>query len=220
MEIRRVSVEKLNPAAYNPRKDLKPGDSEYKKLARSLNHFGYVEPIVWNERTGNVIGGHQRLKVLIAEGAKEIEVSVVNLTINDEKALNVALNKVSGDWDADRLPELLQELLQQAEIDETLTGFDTEEIDGLLSAVTQSCDAYLDSFFENNAPPRPERKERQTEASNPVPAEPDRKADAEEPTAYQTVLVMHLDAEQMDILLSFLSECSFQYRIESEGGAA
>lgn len=64
MEIREVPVEKLNPAAYNPRKDLKPGDPEYEKLKRSLDTFGCVEPIVWNERTGNVVGGHQRLKVL------------------------------------------------------------------------------------------------------------------------------------------------------------
>ena len=54
MEIRRVPVSKLNPAAYNPRKDLQPGDAEYQKLARSLDQFGCVEPVVWNERTGNV----------------------------------------------------------------------------------------------------------------------------------------------------------------------
>lgn len=66
MEIRRVPVSKLNPAAYNPRKDLQPEDSEYQKLSQSLDRFGCVEPVVWNERTGNVVGGHQRLKILLA----------------------------------------------------------------------------------------------------------------------------------------------------------
>ena len=71
MEIRRVPVSKLNPAAYNPRKDLQPGDAEYQKLARSLEQFGCVEPVVWNERTGNVVGGHQRLKILLAAGLRQ-----------------------------------------------------------------------------------------------------------------------------------------------------
>ena len=57
MEIQKVSIEKLNPAAYNPRKDLKPGDAEYEKLKRSICEFGFVEPVVWNKATGNVVGG-------------------------------------------------------------------------------------------------------------------------------------------------------------------
>ena len=66
MEIRRVPVDRLNPAAYNPRRDLRPGDAGYDKLARSMEKFGCVEPVVWNQRTGNVVGGHQRLKILRA----------------------------------------------------------------------------------------------------------------------------------------------------------
>lgn len=64
MNIEKISVEKLLPAKYNPRKDLQPGDPEFEKLKRSITEFGYVEPIIWNKRTGVVIGGHQRLKVL------------------------------------------------------------------------------------------------------------------------------------------------------------
>ena len=60
MNIQKISVEKLNPAVYNPRKDLKPGDKEYEKLKRSIEEFGYVEPVIWNQKTGNVVGGHQR----------------------------------------------------------------------------------------------------------------------------------------------------------------
>ena len=70
MEIRKVDAGRLNPAAYNPRRDLQPGDPAYQKLARSMTRFGCVEPIIWNERTGNVVGGHQRLKVLIAAGKR------------------------------------------------------------------------------------------------------------------------------------------------------
>ena len=70
MEIRKVPISLLNAAPYNPRKDLQPGDPEYQKIARSIEKYGCVEPIIWNERTGNVIGGHQRLKVLAATGVR------------------------------------------------------------------------------------------------------------------------------------------------------
>lgn len=66
--IEKVNITKLNPAEYNPRKDLKPGDKEYDKLKRSIEEFGYVEPIIWNNRTGRIVGGHQRLKVLVESG--------------------------------------------------------------------------------------------------------------------------------------------------------
>ena len=65
MLIQKVSADRLNPAAYNPRRDLKPGDKDYEKLKRSIEEFGFVEPVVWNRRTGFVVGGHQRLKVLL-----------------------------------------------------------------------------------------------------------------------------------------------------------
>ena len=64
MNIEKKNVKDLLPADYNPRKDLKPGDPEYEKLKRSIEQFGYVEPVIWNEKTGRVVGGHQRLKVL------------------------------------------------------------------------------------------------------------------------------------------------------------
>jgi len=65
LEIRRISLLKINPAPYNPRKDLKPGDPEYEKLKRSMDEFGIADPLVWNERTGNLIGGHQRYKIIL-----------------------------------------------------------------------------------------------------------------------------------------------------------
>ena len=71
MNIQKIRAELLNPATYNPRKDLKPGDKEYEKLKRSIEEFGYVEPVIWNQKTGNVVGGHQRLKVLLDLGQTE-----------------------------------------------------------------------------------------------------------------------------------------------------
>jgi DNA modification methylase len=133
MEIRKIPVSMINPAPYNPRIDLQPGDPEYEKLKRSIEEFGYVEPLVWNERTGNLVGGHQRYKILVNEqGATEVEVSVVDLDETREKALNLALNKIRGDWDEEKLAQVLAEL-QESDLDVTLTGFDQEEVTELLS---------------------------------------------------------------------------------------
>lgn len=99
MVIQKVSADRLNPAAYNPRRDLKPGDRDYEKLKRSIEEFGFVEPVVWNERTGFVVGGHQRLKVLLDMGETEIDCVVVDLEPDREKAPNLALNRIQGDWD-------------------------------------------------------------------------------------------------------------------------
>ena len=79
MNLQRISVDRLKPAKYNPRKDLKPGDPAYEKIRRSLHEFGYVDPVIWNEVTGNIVGGHQRYKVLTAEGATEIDCVVVHI---------------------------------------------------------------------------------------------------------------------------------------------
>jgi len=92
MNIEKIGADLLQPAKYNPRKDLKPGDAEYEKIKRSIEEFGYVEPVIWNKTTGNVVGGHQRLKVLLELGQSEVDCVVVELDEQREKALNVALN--------------------------------------------------------------------------------------------------------------------------------
>ncbi len=130
LDIRQLHISDLNPAEYNPRKDLKPGDIEYEKLLRSMEEFGYVEPIVWNERTGNIVGGHQRLKILKQLGTELIDCVVVNLDEAREKALNIALNKISGEFDLPKLSEVLQEL-KLGGFDFTLTGFEDDEVDKL-----------------------------------------------------------------------------------------
>jgi len=132
MRIEWVPIERINPAPYNPRKDLRPGDPEYEALRRSIGHWGLVEPLVWNERTGNLVGGHQRLKVLIEQGVQEVEVSVVDLDPEDEKALNLALNKIQGDWDEDKLGGVLEELDRYG-YDLDLTGFSEHEVEELIA---------------------------------------------------------------------------------------
>jgi len=132
MKIEKIKVGLLKPARYNPRKDLKPGDKEYQKLRRSIEEFGYVEPVIFNRRTGNVVGGHQRLKVLLDLGHTEIDCVVVELDPEREKALNLALNKIQGEWDETKLAELMAELDAGA-FDVSLTGFDAAEVDELLN---------------------------------------------------------------------------------------
>lgn len=130
MRIEKKKVTDLIPADYNPRKDLKPGDKEYEKLKRSIHEFGYVDPLIWNQHTRRLVGGHQRLKVLKDMGIEDVDVVIVDMGEEKEKALNVALNKISGDWDKDKLMLLITDL-QGEDFDVSLTGFDPEELDDL-----------------------------------------------------------------------------------------
>lgn len=132
MHIERVPVASLNPAPYNPRKDLKPGDPEFERLRRSVDEFGLVEPLVWNRRTGVLVGGHQRLNVMIERGDTEVEVSVVDLSPEREKALNLALNKIQGEWDFEKLAAVLAELCQMPDFDVSLSGFEQAEVGEIL----------------------------------------------------------------------------------------
>jgi DNA modification methylase len=126
------NIGELVPAEYNPRKDLKAGDPEYEKLKKSIVEFDYVDPVIWNERTGHVVGGHQRLKVLRELGREEIEVSVVDLSEQKEKALNLALNKVQGEWDVPSLEDLLAEIKTFDFEDVEISGFSVDEIEEIL----------------------------------------------------------------------------------------
>ena len=131
MDIQKINIQKLKPAKYNPRIDLQPGDKEYQKIKKSIETFGYVEPIIVNKDM-TVIGGHQRLKVLKELGYSEVECVVVNLNKNQEKALNIALNKIGGEWDTEKLEELLLEL-KNSDFDLNVTGFDEDEINDIFS---------------------------------------------------------------------------------------
>jgi len=104
MEIAKKKLSELKPAPYNPRKIDK---ETLEKLKQSIQNFGYVEPLVWNKRTGHVVGGNQRLRVLKELGMDEVDVVIVDLSLEEEKALNLALNKIEGSWDLEKLEEVL-----------------------------------------------------------------------------------------------------------------
>lgn len=135
MEIRRIPLTAIVLAPYNPRKDLQPGEPEYEQIKRSIDRWDTVEPLVWNERTGTLVGGHQRLKVLRARGDTEVDVSVVDLPLEEEQALNIALNKVDGAWDAPRLLDLLDNL-KESRIEPEVTGFSAADVTAMLRSVS------------------------------------------------------------------------------------
>lgn len=130
MNIERIEINKLKTAEYNPRKDLTENDTEYQKIKNSIEEFGYVSPIIINSDF-TVISGHQRLKVLKSMGNKDIECIVVNFDKNKEKLLSIALNKISGEWDYQKLETLFNELSKE-EIDLNVTGFDEKEINKII----------------------------------------------------------------------------------------
>lgn len=133
MEIKELPLKELKPAAYNPRKKLKKGDKEYEKIKQSLLKFGYVDPIIVNKDM-TVIGGHQRLTVLKDLDYETAKCVIVDLPKEDEKALNIALNKITGQWDDALLADLLLDL-QESDFNLDLTGFEPPEIDDILSNI-------------------------------------------------------------------------------------
>ena len=123
MKVEKININDLIFPKYNPRRELKSEDEEYKKIKNSIKKFGYVDPIIINE-DNTIIGGNQRGNVLKDLGYNEIDVIRLNLNKADEKALNVALNKISGEWDKEKLYEVLKGF---EENDFLLTGFDNNE---------------------------------------------------------------------------------------------
>jgi len=132
MKIEKIDIKTIKPLKFNPRIDLKPEDEEYQKIKKSILEFDLVEPFVVNKRTGNLISGHQRLKILKELGKKEVEAVIVDLSKAKEKALNLALNKITGKWDYPRLKDLLIEI-DTGEFDIETTGFTEEEIEELIT---------------------------------------------------------------------------------------
>ena len=133
-EIKDIPISELKQSKYNPRKNLKPGDTEYEKLKNSILNFGYVEPVIWNKRSGNIVGGHQRAKVMQDLGYESITCIVVDLDDLQEKTLNIALNKITGEWDIPLLTDLLKEI-DNSDFDVCLTGFEPEELGEMFGEV-------------------------------------------------------------------------------------
>jgi hypothetical protein len=110
MEIQKLKIKDLKPAPYNPRKSSITQDENLKK---SLEKFGLVEPIIVNKQTGNIVGGHFRVRELKKMGIKEVDCAMVDLSLEDEKELNIRLNANLGEWDYDLLKEWDTDLLSE-----------------------------------------------------------------------------------------------------------
>ena len=132
-QLKMLPVSVLKPAAYNPRKKLKPGDKEYEKIKNSILEFGFADPLVVNSDM-TIVGGHQRLSVSIELGYTKVPCAVVDVDKVREKALNIALNKITGAWDENLLAELLKDI-EESDFDLGKTGFEPPEIDELFNAV-------------------------------------------------------------------------------------
>lgn len=143
MEIEHIKITDLKPAEYNPRRI---SDEDYQKLKNSISTFGLVDPIIVNLKNMHIVGGHQRYDVLLDEHMLDndfvAELPMVRLgdvgfvftdtelSIRDddhEKALNLALNKISGEWDNDKLSMVLEDL-EDSDLDLELTGFEEYEL--------------------------------------------------------------------------------------------
>jgi DNA modification methylase len=155
MNIEKIDIRKLKSAEYNPRKDLKKNNKEYKDILNSIKEFGYIQPLIVN-KDYTIIGGHQRLKVLKDLKYNEIDCIVIDVDKKKEKALNVALNKISGEWDFEKLTKLLQEIKIENNDDFTLTGFNDNELEKMMNDfqkenINENSDKYDDNFDVNKA---------------------------------------------------------------------
>lgn len=132
-ELIMIPISELKLAEYNPRKKLNPYDKEYRSLKKSIEEHGFAESVVVN-RDRTVIGGHLRIQVAKKIGYTEVPCTVMDLDKKQEKALNIALNKIKGYWDEAKLAELIGEL-DDGMLDLACIGFDAPEVNELLNAV-------------------------------------------------------------------------------------
>lgn len=131
MQVKQVDIKKLKFSEYNPRTITK---RQFEALKRSIKEFGIVEPVVVS-KDYQVIGGHMRIRACQDLKIGKIGAVIVTLDKNRQKLLNLALNKISGDWDEQKLAELVYGLNTIPDIDLALSGFDSKEISNLLSDV-------------------------------------------------------------------------------------
>ena len=126
MEIFKVDINELISPKYNPRQIT---DDEMEKLKNSINEFGYIAPIIVNKHNNHIVGGNQRYEALKSLGYTDVDVVFVDEPdLNREKALNIALNKISGEWDFVKLADIIDEL-ELNDFDIPLTGFDEQELE-------------------------------------------------------------------------------------------
>ena len=130
LQIANVAIDSLRPDPANPRRI---SDAELEALTRSIREFGLIDPIIARHDDKMVIGGHQRLLAARKLGYKTVPVIFVDLPPEKAKLLNVALNKISGEWDQELLARLLADLEGAADL--TLSGFADDEVKKLLKSL-------------------------------------------------------------------------------------
>ena len=129
IEIQHLPVDDLHPDPANPRRI---GDTELEALERSIGEFGFLDPVIARREDRVVIGGHQRLVAARRLGMTEVPVVLVDLTVEQSRLLNLALNRISGAWDEALLARLLADLQQTPDLDLSLSGFGEDEVAKLL----------------------------------------------------------------------------------------
>ena len=144
MNILEIDINKLIFPKYNPRKKLKPDDKEYQKIKKSIEEFGYTDLVIIN-KDNTIISGNQRTQVLMDMGYKKIKVVQIDIDKTKEKALNIALNKITGEWDYAMLGDLLLDLDSQ-NYDLEITGFDLDEIEDILAPIGEEKEVIEDDF--------------------------------------------------------------------------
>ena len=126
MKIEKVKISELNSPDWNPRYIT---EEDFNKLKNSIETFGYIDPIIVNKYNMNIVGGNQRYQALVKLGYEDVDVIFIDEpNLDREKALNIALNKISGDWDTAKLNSLVEEL-KMKNFDLDLTGFDEIELE-------------------------------------------------------------------------------------------
>jgi DNA modification methylase len=129
-------------------------DHDLAALRRSLRQFGTVVPVVVNRRTGRIVGGHQRVKAAQAEGIERLPVVYVDLDEPAEKQLNLALNRIGGEFDTAAVASLLAEL-ERGGIGLEVTGFTPDEVDAFLRSVQMASDGLTDPDAVPEPPDEP-----------------------------------------------------------------
>ena len=132
MEVEQVAIERLRPDGANPRR-ISSGQLE--ALTQSLREYGFVQPVLARREDATVIGGHQRLLAARRLGFKQVPVVWLDLGVEPARLLNLALNRISGEWDEELLAQLLADLARDEGLDLSLSGFEEDEVAKLLRSL-------------------------------------------------------------------------------------
>ena len=143
-----LPVDQAHPAPYNPRVELSPDDPVMVNLQESITKNKIVAASVWNKQTGNIVGGNKRLVIYRLLGLERIPVNVVDLSLEDEMTLNIALNRISGEFDADKYSTALHRIAA-AGLEIIKTGASLEEMAALAGSFDFASIPALDAMTYN-----------------------------------------------------------------------